>query len=302
MTVLRGKDTLLHYSLLEGQARAVPIDSTRLCAAARRTHHLSDTATIALGRLLTGAAIMGDMLKGDGSSVTLTVKGGGPLGALVAVGRPCGVVKGYVDKPFIDAQDGAIGAAVGKDGFLTVVKDLGMGEPYVGQVPLVSGEIAEDLCAYYACSEQVPSLLALGVRVGEKGISAAGGILVQMLPGASEAAIQSVEMSAGLLAGVAGEIGKWGPDEAARQIIGHLQPVELERVTPEYRCDCSRERVERALISLGAAELESMIVEQGGCEAGCHFCNRKHRFSADDLRALAAECRRGGQPAGDPEE
>lgn len=281
---LRDKDTLIHFSLLEGQARAVLIDSTRLVASARRIHHLSDTATIALGRLLTGAAIMGDMLKGENCSVTLTVKGSGEMGALVAVGKPGGIVKGYADRPFVQAE--TVSAAVGKEGTLTVVKDIGMREPYVGQVQLVSGEIAEDLCAYMAYSEQIPSLLALGVHVGENGVETAGGILVQMMPGASEAAIQSVELSAGMLAGVAGELAVSGPDGTVQQLIGHLQPVELERSTPAYACDCSRERVERALISLGVEELRAMVREQHGATVACHFCNKKQRFTEADLLSL----------------
>lgn len=286
MTNLRGKDALIHYSLLEGQARAVLIDSTRLCASARRTHRLSDVATVALGRLLTGTAILGDMLKADGASVTLTVKGGGPLGALVAVGGPGGIVKGYADKPHAQSPDGSVGAAVGREGTLTVVKDLAVREPYVGQVRLASGEIAQDICAYLALSEQTPSLVSLGVHVKDGAVESAGGILIQMLPGASEAAIQSVEMSEGLLSGIAGEIALGGPEEAAAQLIGHLQPVVLEKTTPKYECDCSRERVERALISLGGAELQAMIDEQGGAVANCHFCNRKHRFTKEDLEAL----------------
>ena len=285
--VLRDQDTLIHFSLLEGQARAVLIDSTRLVAEARRIHRLSDTATVALGRLLTGAAIMGDMLKGEKCSVTLTVKGGGEMGALVAVGMPGGFVKGYVDKPFCEAA--TVGEAVGKEGTITVVKDTGMREPYVGQVELVSGEIAEDICAYMAYSEQTPSLLALGVHVGENGVETAGGILVQMLPGASEAAIQSVELSAGMLAGVAGELAISGPDGTVQQLIGHLQPEELERSHPAYRCDCSRERVEKALISLGVEELRDIVNEQHGATAGCHFCNKKHRFTEADLLRLIDE-------------
>lgn len=286
-TVLRGKDSMTHFSLLEGQARAVLIDSTRMCVVAKRTHHLSPTASIALGRLLTATAIMGDMLKSERASITMTVKGGGPLGALVSVGMPGGIVKGYADDPFYDDEDLCVGRAVGRDGLLTVVRDSGMREPYCGQTQLVSGEIAEDICQYLAVSEQIPSLLSLGVHIGDnKGITCAGGLLVQMMPGASEAAIQSVEMSAGMFSDVVSEIDKWGPEEAARQLLSHLQPVELERTTPEYRCDCSRERVEKALITLGEAELRDMIATQHGATAGCHFCNRKHRFTEEDLEEI----------------
>ncbi len=283
------KDTLIHFTLLEGQARAVLIDSTRLVSRARRIHNLSDTATVALGRLLTAAAIMGDMLKGEKCSVTLTVKGGGEIGALVAVGMPGGKVKGYADKPAVEAA--SVGEAVGKDGTLTVVRDMGTREPYVGQVQLVSGEIAEDICAYMFYSEQTPSLLALGVHMGENGVETAGGILVQMLPGASEAAIQSVELSAGMLSGVAGELAISGPDGTVAQLIGHLQPEELERNTPVYECDCSRERVEKALISLGVEELQDMINLLHGATADCHFCNKKHHFTEADLARLIDEIR-----------
>lgn len=294
-----GNDTLIHYSLLEGQARAVLIDSTRLVARARSLHNLSDSATIALGRLLTGAAILGDMQKGEKCSITLTVKGGGPLGAVVAVGMPGGRVKGYVDKPYAQAE--TVGQAVGAEGTLTVVRDIGTGEPYVGQTQLVSGEIAEDLCAYLFYSEQVPSLLSLGVHVGENGVESAGGILIQMLPGASEAAIQSVELSAGMLAGVAGEIALSGIDGTAVQLIGHLQPEELSRETPVYRCDCSRERVERALLSLGVEELRDMIAQQQGATAHCHFCNTRHRFTERDLLILIEQLRGSGS-TGFPQE
>ena len=280
---LAAKDTILHFSLLEGQARAVMIESTNLVTKAKRTHALSETATIALGRLLTGTAILGDMIKNEKGSLTVTVKGGGPLGALVAVGYPGGVVKGYVDKPYVEEAERQVGEAVGRDGYLTVVRDSGMREPYVGQVALVSGEIAEDLCSYLATSEQTPSLLSLGVHVKNGSVTCAGGLLVQMLPGASEAAIQSVEMSVGMFSGVADEIDKWGIDEAAKQLLSHLQMVELERSTPEFRCDCSRERVERALITLGPDELRDMITRDHGAQASCHFCNRVHRFSEADL-------------------
>ena len=190
--ILRDQDTLIHFSLLEGQARCVLIDSTRLVAEARRIHRLSDTATVALGRLLTGAAIMGDMLKGEKCSVTLTVKGGGEIGALVAVGMPGGKVKGYVDKPYAEAA--TVGEAVGKEGTITVVKDTGMREPYVGQVELVSGEIAEDITNYFVQSEQIPTACALGVLIDvDQSVKVAGGYFIQLLPGAPDSVIDRIE-------------------------------------------------------------------------------------------------------------
>ena len=178
-----------------------------------------------------------------------------------------------------------MGAAVGKDGKLTVVKDLGLREPYVGMVNLVSGEIAEDFAMYFTASEQVPSLVSLGVLVGET-VEAAGGLIVQMMPGASEAAVASVEQSAGMFMDISGTMREYHLKGAVPQLLMHLEPEILSHAVPAYRCDCSCERVERALISLGRKELEEMICEQHGAQVDCHFCDRRYRLSEEDLRAL----------------
>ena len=283
-------DGLLHIELLEGQARALLVDSTHLVEQARSTHGLSRTACAALGRHLTATAMLGAMLKGEKDSVTATIKGGGPLGTVVAVGRADGSVKGYVDHPEADPPRRAdkklnVGAAVGKEGKLTVVKDLGLREPYIGMVNLVSGEIAEDFAMYFTASEQVPSLVSLGVLVGER-VEAAGGLIIQMLPGASEAAIQSIESSAGMFMDISGTMREYHLKGAVTQLLLHLEPEILSHSVPAYRCDCSRERVERALVSLGREELEDMIREQHGAEVDCHFCNKRYRLSEADLRDL----------------
>ena len=284
-------DGLIRLSLLEGQARAFLIDSTNMVEQARKTHGLSRTATAALGRTLTATAIMSAMLKNDNESLSVTIKGGGPIGSVVTVGHADGTVKGYVDNPGVELPRAGkklpVGAAVGNTGKMTVVKDLGLREPYVGQTHLVSGEIAEDFAMYFTASEQVPSLVSLGVLVGEE-VEAAGGLVIQMLPGASEAAIQSVEFSAGMFTDISGTIKEYHLDGALQQLLMHLQPEVLSRTQPVFRCDCSRSRIERMLITLGREELESMIEEQHGAQVDCHFCNKRYEFSEEDLKNLLA--------------
>lgn len=285
-------DGILRLSLLEGQARAFLIDSTNLVEQARQTHGLSRIATAALGRTITATAMMSAMLKNERESLSVTIKGNGPIGSIVTVGHADGTVKGYVDNPGVElprtGKKLPVGAAVGTEGKLTVVKDLGLREPYVGQTHLVSGEIAEDFAMYFTASEQVPSLVSLGVLVGDK-VESAGGLIIQMLPGASEAAIQSVEFSAGMFADISGTMKEYHLDGSLQQLLMHLQPEVLSHTQPVYRCDCSRERIERMLITLGREELESMIEEQHGAQVDCHFCNKRYEFSENDLKNLLAD-------------
>ncbi|MGI6172307.1 MAG: Hsp33 family molecular chaperone HslO [Christensenellales bacterium] len=282
---------LLYISLMDGMARAHLCDSTRLVETARETHSLSRIATAALGRHLTATAIIACNLKGKDDNVTCRINGGGPLGTLLAVGKSDGTVKGYVENPFVDlpreTEKLPVGAAVGKNGRLAVVRDLGLRDPYVGHVHLVSGEIAEDFAMYFTASEQTPSLVSLGVLTDDK-VIAAGGLIVQMMPGATKAAIQSIESSAPMFMNLSATVRDYGLHGAAEQLLSHLQPQILEERNIAYRCDCSRDRVERALISLGRAELNEMIDSQHKAEVNCHFCNRVWRFSEDDLRALLA--------------
>jgi molecular chaperone Hsp33 len=285
------RDGLLNISLLEGQARALLIESTELVERARQIHSLSRIATAALGRTLSATVMMASALKGKGESLSVTIKGGGPIGSIVAVGHPDGTVKGYCDNPGVDlprtGKKLPVGAAVGTQGKLTVVKDLGMKEPYVGQVNLVSGEIAEDFAMYFTASEQVNSLVSLGVLVGET-VESAGGLIIQMMPGASEAAIKSVEMSANMFFDISGTMKELHLHGAMRDLLGHLQPQVLSETTPAFRCNCSRSRIERVLVTLGREELESMIEEQHGAQVDCHFCNKRYEFSENDLKTLLA--------------
>ena len=287
------RDGLLHIELMGGMARALLVDSTQMCEAARATHDLSRVATAALGRLMTGTAMLGAMLKNEKDSVTCTLRGGGPLGTLMAVGKPDGRVKGYVDNPDVDLPrrpDGKlpVGDAVGRDGYLTVIKDMGMGEPYVGNTHIVSGEIAEDFAMYFVASEQTPSVVSLGVLTKDQ-VLAAGGLIVQMMPGADEAATQSVEWSVGMFTNISHTIAEYGLDGSVQQLLGHLEPRVLEAAAVRFECDCNRPRIERALVSLGRAELRSMIDEQQSAEVGCQFCEKKWIFTAEDLEQLLKE-------------
>lgn len=284
------QDGLYHISLMGGQARAILIESTQLVQRAKDIHGLSRIAAAALGRTLTCAAMMGSMLKGEDESITTQIKGGGPIGTVMAVAHGDCTVKGYVDNPGIDLPRTGpklpVGAAVGKDGRLTVVKDMHLREPYVGQVNLVSGEIAEDFAMYFTASEQTPSLVSLGVLVSDEKVESAGGLIVQVMPGASEAAIASIENSAGMFMDISGTMKEYHLKDSVQQLLMHLEPEILATREPRYSCACSRERIEKVLISLGADELKDMIQTQHGAQVDCHFCNKRYEFSEDALKAL----------------
>jgi len=289
-------DGILRISLMGGQARAFLIDSTRTVEEARRVHNLSRVATAALGRLLTGASVMGHMLKDERDSLTMTVKGGGELGTLMAVARADGTVKGYVQNPDVELPlraDGKldVGAAVGNKGQLTVIKDMGLKEPYVGMVNLQSGEIGEDLAMYFTASEQTPSLVSVGVLTNNT-VVAAGGLIIQIMPGCTDIAIKSIEMSAPMFMNISQTIHEFGLYGAYQQLLCHLESEILGVARPKYLCDCSRERFERGLISLGAEELTTLINEDHGAELSCHFCNRTFRFTEGQLRNLLEQAKR----------
>ena len=283
------RDGLLKLSLMGGEARAYLIEATQMVEEARRIHGLSRVATAALGRTLMASSMMGAMLKGADESLTATIKGGGPLGTVLAVARSDGNVKGYVDHSDVElprtGEHLPVGQAVGAKGTLTIVKDLNMKQPYVGQVDLVSGEIAEDFAMYFTSSEQTPSLVSLGMLVGEHVISA-GGLIIQMMPGASEAAIQSVELSANMFRDISKTMQEYHLKGALPQLLMHLEPEVLDTLHPRYLCDCSRERMERALIALGRQELTSIIEEEHEIDMDCHFCNKRRHFTEQDLRQL----------------
>lgn len=286
-------DQLVRAITKDGMVKAVAVSTRELTERARQIHRTLPTATAALGRTLAAASMMGNALKGDGASLTLRVQGGGPLGILLAVSDNQGNVRGTVDNPAVDVplrSDGKldVGAAVGSQGTLTVIRDLHMKDPYVGSVGLLGGEIAEDLAAYFVESEQIPTACGLGVLVDrDQSVLAAGGYLIQLLPGAGEDVVAKVEggvMAAGSVTGLLS--GSAGPEEMLRQVLSDFELEILERTPIEYRCDCSRERMERALVSLGPEELRGMIDEQGGAELTCRFCDNVQTFTREELEAL----------------
>ena len=269
------------------------VDSTELVRRAEQLHTTSATCSAALGRLLTGASLMGSMLKDDGDKVTLRVQGGGPAGVLIACTDGTGNVKGCIDNPLVELPPKAdghldVGGAVGRSGVLTVIRDNRLQkEPTVGQVPLVSGEIAEDLTRYYATSEQIPTVCALGVLVDKDlSILCAGGYLLQLLPGATDAEIDTLEKNIAAMPSVTEMLcaGKTPKDMMELAMAG-FAPQVLDERTVGYQCDCSEERTKGMLLSLGRRELVKMRDEDPQCEVVCHFCHSRYQYDLNDLIA-----------------
>ena len=290
------RDEIVRAITADGFVKAAAVTSTGIVERARNIHKTLPTATAALGRTLSAASMMGNMQKTEDGSLTLRISGGGPLGTILAVSDWQGNVRGYVQNPQISLLEKYrgkldVGAAVGTDGTITVIRDLMMKQPYVGSVPLVSGEIAEDVTAYFAQSEQTPTACALGVLVNtDQSVRCAGGYLVQLLPGAPEEIIAKIE--AGVKdAGSVTAMMDGGADAAGmlRTVLRDFEPEILETTPVEYRCYCTRERVERALVSLGKDELESMIREGKPIDTSCQFCDTVYHFTPDDLRAILTE-------------
>lgn len=288
-------DRIVRAISTDGMVQAAAICSRDLTERARQIHKTLPVATAALGRALAAASMMGNALKSDGASLTLQFKGGGPLGTVLAVSDNEGCVRGYVTNPHTDLPlrpDGKldVGGAVGHDGTLTVIKDLHMKEPYVGTIDLLGGEIAEDVAGYFVESEQIPTACALGVLVDrDQSVKSAGGYLIQLMPGAGEDTIAKVEggvMAAGPVSAILEQ--NDDPEALLRTVMSDFDLKILETCPVSYKCYCSRQRVERALISLGKSELKQMLAEQGGCQLTCQFCDAVYDFSADDLRALIA--------------
>lgn len=292
-------DTILRGVSNDGKIRIFAAETTELVNRAQQIHHSYPIATAALGRLLTAAAMMGTMLKGENDTLTLRIKGDGPLGGVLAVGNAKGEVKGYCVNPGVVLPDKVpgklnVGGAIGK-GTLAVICDMGMKEPYVAQIELVSGEIAEDLTAYYAISEQVPSAIALGVLVDTDGsVIKAGGFILQLMPESTDEDAKRLEKTIAALPPITTML---KDDMSCEDIIfrvteGFDMLVYHEAVTPAYVCDCSRERVERALISMGRDELQKLIDEQGHAELTCQFCDKVYQFNKDELTALLQACKK----------
>ena len=289
------RDEIVRAITADGLAKPAAITGRDLVERARNIHTLLPVATAALGRTLMAASLMGDAMKIDGSSLTLQIKGGGPLGTILAVSDEAGNVRGYVQNPHVELMEKApgkldVGRAVGETGSLTVIKDLGMKEPYVGTIDLLSGEIADDIAAYFVESEQIPTACALGVLVGtDQSVTSAGGYLIQLLPGAGEDIITKIEAGVQRVGSVSHAL-EGGLDGAGllRAVLSDFDLEILETHPVEYRCYCSRDRVTRALISMGREELSSLIQEQGQAELTCQFCDQIYRYSKEDLEEILA--------------
>lgn len=286
-------DELIRMIATDGHVKAVSITAKTLTERARTIHGLAPLATAALGRALMAASLMGCQLKEEKGAVTLTVKGGGPLGTVMAVSDREGNVRGYVGDGSVELPLKApgkldVGAGVGRDGTLTVIKDIGLKEPYVGTVPLLSGEIAEDVTNYFVVSEQIPTACALGVLVDtDCSVAQAGGYLIQLLPGATDEEIDKVEAGVARLGAVTAALERGLDGEGLlREALSDFRLQALERSPVEYRCYCSRERMERALISLGAKDLRSLIDEQGEADLTCQFCDKSYHFTKPELEGL----------------
>ena len=290
-----GSDYMVTATALGGKVRALAIRSTDLVKEALRIHKTSPVATAALGRFLTGTLFLAETLKGEGDSLTVNIRSDGPLQGMTAVADSKGNVRGYCLEPVVETtyhRPGKlnVGAAVGA-GKLTVVKDFGLKEPYVGQVELVSGEIAEDFTYYLASSEQTPSIVSLGVGIDANGVTCAGGFMVQLLPGADEETIEYLEKRVGggfpdvtflLSEGM-------NPEKILDMFLGDKDICFLEGRKVAYTCNCSRDRMERNLMAIGKKDLMELAEDPNGIDLECHFCDQRYHFSQEDVNALISE-------------
>ena len=286
-------DYLVRGMSMDGFVKVVAIRSTELVRRGAQIHKTTPNATAAFGRALTAASMMGNMQKVENGSMTLQIKGNGPIGSIVCVSDPVGNVRGYVyepNVPFVEKYPGKldVGATVGTDGMLTVIRDLQMKEPYVGSVPLVSGEIGDDVTAYFAQSEQIPTACALGVLVDRDcSVKVAGGYLIQLLPGAPDETIDIVESGIKRAGAVTAMLDQgMTPEDVLGQVCGDLGVVFMETTPVEYKCYCSRERVTAALMSLGKKELTEIMEEGKDFPVECQFCDEKYGFTPADIGEL----------------
>lgn len=287
--LIRGIDKL-------GRLRIFVASTTNLVEEAREMHGTSPTATAALGRSLTAASMMGIMMKNDNDTLTIKINGGGPIGNILIVAKNKGRVKGYVDHPEADVAPKSkgkldVGSLVGKEGMLTTIMDLGLKEPYVGQANLISGEIAEDLANFYLLSEQQPSAVSLGVLVNrDRTVLASGGYIIQLLPDILDEDITKIENALATVEPVSTLIAKgMTPEEIMYEILKDFDMQVLEKVDLKFECDCSREKIENVIISLGKNEINDIIEEDGQAEVVCQYCNKKYQFNKEDLNKILVD-------------
>ena len=285
-------DTIIRATAADGQIKMAVITARESVERARQIHRLSPTACAALGRTLCAASLLGQAMKEEEASLTIRVNGGGPIGSVVAVSDHLGNMRGYVENPGVELPlrpDGKlnVGGAVGKDGMFTVSRDIGLREPYIGSVELVSGEIAEDLTSYLLSSEQVPSACALGVLVDtDRSIRAAGGFIVQLMPGADEEIITKLEDNIFLMDQLTTILDEDGTDAVFAQVLKGFDYHLVGEYPVAYRCPCSRERVEQALTVINRRELDEIVAAGKDITVSCQFCDRVYAFTPQEIAAL----------------
>lgn len=291
------QDYIVRASAADGQIRVFAATTRELVEKARKIHGTSPVATAALGRLLTGAAMMGSMMKGMSDVLTVQIMGDGPIGSMTVTADSMSRVKGFVQNPEVmlpASKEGKldVGGAVGM-GMLRVIKDLGLKEPYVGETELISGEIAEDLTVYFATSEQTPSSVALGVLMNrDNTVAQAGGFIIQLMPDARSEVISHLEQKLTEVTSVSGLLEEgMTPEEILEYIFAGFDLKILDKIPTSYYCNCSKNRVEKALISIGAKELNAMIEDGEPITMNCHFCDKNYTFSVDELKELVQNCR-----------
>ncbi len=296
------KDLIIHGMLCDCALRFAAIDGTQLVRDAQNTHHLSRVATAALGRQLLMTSVLATLCKNRDDTVTTVLAGNGPSGNLVCVGRSGGLVKGYATNPDVELPlraDGKLDVRgyIGTSGKLTMIRDLGLKEPYVGMCNLISGEIAEDFAQYFTASEQQPSIVYLGVHenASDSFVTGAGGLLIQTMPNCSDEAIDRVMKIADRIPTLGMRLSEGETLESIlKDLFRDLDASFTDRYTPGFSCDCSRERLERALISIGKKELKDLIEQDGKAELTCQFCGKAYQFDRDDLEALLKEATDNG--------
>ena len=288
-------DKIVRAISADGNIKIAAITSKEMTEKARQIHKTLPVATAALGRTLAATSILGNTLKGGKASVTVRINGGGPLGSIIVVSDSEGNVRGYVQNPSLDLPlrpDGklAVGQAVGTDGMLTVIKDLNLKEPYIGSTKLISGEIAEDVTAYYVESEQAPNACALGVLVDvDQSVMAAGGYVVQLLPGAPDSVAEKLEQNVIKAGAITGMLTKMSIEEVIEKVLDGFEPKILEEDPVEFRCYCSRDKVSQAVAGIGKEELEDIEREGKPIEVTCQFCDAVYSFSVEEIKQIAAE-------------
>lgn len=286
-------DKIIKFLAYDGRVSIICANTTKLVERARITHDLSPVAVAALGRTLTIASIMASNMKNEQDKLTIQIKGNGPLGGIVVVANNFPKLKGYVQNPLVDIPLNAngkldVGGAIGKEGYLNIIKDIGLKEPYIGMVPLVTGEIAEDFTNYFATSEQTNTAVALGVLVNSNGVKSSGGYIVTPMPDATEEDLFILENRIKEAKPISKMLDEnMTLEEIAKDITGDVNvKIIEENILPIYECDCSKEKIERGLIAIGKNELQEIINTQGNVNTVCHFCNREYNFSKEELEKL----------------